>query len=257
MSPILAGSLGSLLAGLATALGAVPLLVAPGLARRFSNAALGFAAGIMLSASFLSLMLPALEHAGEDYGGAWAASLVVGLGLLLGGAAVWLANETLPHEHFLTGPEGASAESLRRIWLFVFAITLHNFPEGLAVGVGYGGGDFARGNTLAIGIGLQNVAEGMAVAVALAAQGYSRRKAIGISALSGLVEPIGGVIGVTAVTVSGMLLPWGLAFAAGAMIFVISHEIIPETHRERGQGEATAGLMIGVVAMMALDHALG
>jgi ZIP family zinc transporter len=145
---------------------------------------------------------------------------------------------------------------LRRIWLFVLAITIHNFPEGAAVGVGFGG-DRSEAWSLALGIGLQNIAEGGAVAVALAGEGYPRRYAIAIATLTGAVEPVGGFLGAAAVTLMMALLPWGLAFAAGAMIFVISHEIIPETHRRGHQLPATAGLMIGVVLMMMLDHVFG
>jgi zinc transporter, ZIP family len=156
------------------------------------------------------------------------------------------------------GPDGKEAgASLRRIWLFVIAITLHNFPEGLAVGVGFGGGDIENGRSLAIGIGLQNFPEGLAVAVALLGQNYSRVRAFTVALMTGLVEPVGGLIGIGAVTLSEPLLPWGLAFAAGAMIFVISHEIIPETHRRGYENYGTIGLIIGLVVMMFLDVVLG
>ena len=153
--------------------------------------------------------------------------------------------------------EGPPSEALQRVWLFVIAITIHNVPEGLAVGVGFGGGDVANGVTLAIGIGLQNAPEGLAVAVALLGQDYDRRRAFAIAALTGLVEPVGGLLGAGAVEVFEPLLPWALAFAAGAMLYVISHEIIPETHRSGFQNEATAGLTIGLVLMMFLDVTLG
>jgi ZIP family zinc transporter len=127
----------------------------------------------------------------------------------------------------------------------------------MAVGVGYGGGDIGRANALAIGIGLQNLPEGLAVAVALTGQGYPRWQAFVVALITGLVEPVGGLLGVTAVTIAQPLLPWGLAFAAGAMIFVISSEIIPETHRQGFKLEGTFGLMIGFVVMMVLDTTLG
>uniref|UniRef100_UPI003562309D ZIP family metal transporter n=1 Tax=Actibacterium sp. TaxID=1872125 RepID=UPI003562309D len=144
-----------------------------------------------------------------------------------------------------------------KIWLFVLAITIHNFPEGMAVGVGFGGGDLTNGMSLATGIGLQNAPEGLAVAVALRGQGYGRLKAFGIALATGLIEPVGGLIGVAAVHISTDVLPWGLAFAAGAMVYIISHEIIPETHRGGHQNSATTGLVTGLILMMILDVTLG
>ena len=221
---------------------------------------LGFAAGVMLAASAFSLIVPGLDIAGERYG-ELAAALVVSIGIMLGAVTLWLVNAYVPHEHFILGREGGDTSSLQRIWLFVIAITLHNFPEGMAVGVGYGAGagagNIGQANALAIGIGLQNLPEGLAVAVALTGQGYPRWQAFVVALTTGLVEPIGGVLGVTAVTIAQPLLPWGLAFAAGAMIFVISSEIIPETHRKGAKIESTFGLMIGFVVMMTLDVVLG
>jgi len=258
MSLILIGFLASLAAGMATGVGAVPALFMRSIPGRVQDGLLGFAAGVMLAASFFSLILPALDVA-QAHGSTevMAVSIVIG-GILLGVAAIWFINENLPHEHFIMGPDGkAASASLRRIWLFVIAITLHNFPEGLAVGVGFGGHDIANGTSLAIGIGLQNAPEGLAVAVALLGQGYSRLRSFWVALLTGLVEPVGGLIGVGAVTLSQPLLPWGLAFAAGAMIFVISHEIIPETHRRGYENHGTLGLIIGLVVMMFLDVVLG
>jgi zinc transporter, ZIP family len=183
--------------------------------------------------------------------------LVVSAAVLLGAGVLFWLNRRIPHEHFILGPSGGNPKTLRRIWLFVIAITLHNVPEGLAVGVGFGSDDLSKGTTLAIGIGLQNVPEGLAVATALASQKYSRLSAAAIATATGLVEPIGGLLGVTAVSLFSPLLPWALGFAAGAMIFVISNEIVPETHRKGHEDRATAGLMIGVVAMMILDVVFG
>jgi ZIP family zinc transporter len=218
---------------------------------------LGFAAGVMLAASAFSLIVPGLDTATEDYGNELAAAVIVSLGMMLGAISLPVVNAYVPHEHFILGREGRVTTSLRRIWLFVIAITLHNFPEGMAVGVGYGAGDIGRANALAIGIGLQNMPEGLAVAVVLIGQGYPHWQAFVVALITGLVEPIGGLLGVTAVTISQPLLPWGLAFAAGAMTFVISSEIIPETHRKGAKIESTFGLMIGFVMMMTLDVVLG
>jgi ZIP family zinc transporter len=222
-----------------------------------SDAMLGFAAGVMLSASYFSLILPGIAAAENLYGGTTAAALVAAGGIALGAAFVAGLNELLPHEHFIAGREGADTSALGKIWLFVIAITIHNFPEGLAVGVGFGGGDVENGTSLAVGIGLQNAPEGLAVAVALVGQGYSRMFAFLVALATGLIEPVGGLIGVVAVHSAEVLLPWGLTFAAGAMLYIISHEIIPETHRRGHQDAATTGLIVGLILMMLLDVALG
>jgi ZIP family zinc transporter len=155
------------------------------------------------------------------------------------------------------GREGPSGGRLGRLWLFVIAITLHNFPEGMAVGVGFAGEDVANGVSLGIGIGLQNVPEGLAVAVSLIAIGYRKWLAFWVASLTGLVEPIGGIIGATAVWLAEPAIPVILGIAAGAMIFIISDEIIPETHRGETKDLATFSLMTGVVLMLFLDVMVG
>ena len=257
LSPIMLGLIGSAAAGLMTAVGALPILLGKVPSRPTRDMLLGFAAGVMLAASFFSLIIPALEAAEMQHGAGAIPAAIAVVGILIGMGAVHLMNELLPHEHFKTGREGPDAASLRRVWLFIIAITIHNFPEGLAVGVGFGSGGMLGGLPLAIGIGLQNAPEGLAVAVALLGEGYSRRRAWWIAALTGLVEPIGGVIGAGVITLAAPLLPWGLAFAAGAMLYVISHEIIPETHRSGHQNKATLGLAIGLAVMLFLDVWLG
>jgi ZIP family zinc transporter len=250
---VLLGFLGSLAAGMMTTVGALPVLFGRAPSERARDALLGFAAGVMLAASFFSLIVPSLDISTELYGdGAIPAAIAVA-GILLGSIMVAMINRYMPHEHFIAGREGPDVASLRRIWLFVIAITIHNFPEGLAVGVGFGGDNLTNGVSLAIGIGLQNAPEGLAVAVALVGENYERWRAFLIAAATGLVEPIGGLLGAGAVALSEPLLPWGLAFAAGAMLYVISHEIIPETHRRGFQNEATTGLTIGLVVMLFLD----
>ncbi len=257
LDPVALGGLGSFAAGMMTAAGAIPAAYGRGITERSRDALLGFAAGVMLAASFFSLILPALEAATRTYGGGAIAPAIAVGGIALGVAAMGAMNRYAPHEHFISGREGPAGASLRRIWLFVIAITLHNIPEGLAVGVGFGTGDVSQGTTLALGIGLQNAPEGLAVAVALLGEGYSRGRAIWIATLTGLVEPVGGLLGAAAVSVSAPLLPWGLTFAAGAMLYVISHEIIPETHRRGHQGLATTGLTVGLCVMLFLDVWLG
>ncbi|RCK77399.1 MAG: Metal transporter, ZIP family [Ignavibacteriae bacterium] len=251
--PILFLGLGaSFLAGSATFLGAIPILFFKQISQKLQDIMMGFGAGVMLAATSFSLIVPAIEAGG---GGVFAAIVVV-VGMMLGAVFLYLSDKYSPHEHFIKGPEGASRKNLRRIWLFIIAITLHNFPEGLAVGVGFGGGNIENGITLAIGIGLQNIPEGLVVALALISEKYPVGQALWISFLTGMVEPIGGLIGVGIVSISKPFLPWGLSFAAGAMLFVISDEIIPESHRKGFETEATFGVMIGFVVMMFLDVAL-
>jgi ZIP family zinc transporter len=257
MSVIAIGLLASVGAGLATSVGAVPALFMRARSPRMEDTLLGFAAGVMLAASFFSLIIPGLAAAGSNDGLAVRAALVVISALVLGVVAIYYINRVVPHEHFILGPEGATSRSLRKMWLFVIAITIHNFPEGLAVGVGFGGNDIENGLTLALGIGLQNMPEGLAVAVALLGEGYQRGRAFTVAMVTGLVEPLGGAIGIAAVTAAEPLLPWALGFAAGAMIFVVSHEIIPETHRRGYEIEGTFGLVVGLVVMMFLDVTLG
>ncbi|MGH8079020.1 MAG: ZIP family metal transporter [Lysobacter sp.] len=252
---------GGSVAALATALGALPVLFSQRLSDRVQDTLFGFGAGVMLAACAFSLIIPGLAAAqatAQFGGGERGASLVIGLAVLLGGAAIMAIDWLVPHEHFIKGREGQSPGKLRRAWLFVFAIALHNLPEGLAIGVGYAGNEgVVRANALAIGIAIQDVPEGLVVAVALLAAGYSRWLSVFIGAASGLVEPVGAVFGAAVTTHSHALLPWGLGFAAGAMLFVISHEIIPESHRKGHESFATAGLMLGFVLMMVLDTALG
>ncbi len=257
MNPVLLGFLGSLAAGAMTAVGAIPVLFGRTVRRSTTDALLGFAAGVMLAASFFSLLVPGIEDAAQRYGPGVVPAAIAVCGVLLGAALILLLDERLPHEHFVTGREGPEAAELKRVWLFIIAITLHNLPEGMAVGVGFGSGDVSAGSTLALGIGLQNAPEGLAVGVALLAKGYTRIYAFVVAAITGAVEPVAGFLSAVAVTYSEVLLPWGMAFAAGAMIYVISHEIIPETHRKSHQKVATLGLLAGLALMMFLDVSLG
>ena len=254
-SIILAGFAASLATGIATGVGALPLFLVRKLSARLEDVFLGFAAGVMLTASFFSLIIPALDVAEARLATKSGAALVVIAALLLGAGGMWLLHERAPHEHMAMGREGRLHTKLRRIWLFVIAITLHNVPEGL--GVGFGGGDMANGLKVATGIGLQNMPEGLAVAASVAGFGYSRTKAVLVALATGMVEPVAGLAGAAAVAFAEPLLPWGLGFAAGAMLFIVSHEIIPETHRNGHQNEATFGFLGGLIVMMFLDVVLG
>ena len=251
------GFLASLFAGLGTGLGALGVFAIRRLSERLEDSLLSFAAGIMLAASFISLLMPAAEFAQAQFTQTWLSALVVSSGFLAGGGVLYLVHRYAPHEHFVMGREGPDATTLNRIWLFVIAITLHNFPEGMAVGVGFAGGDLQNGRTLATGILMQNIPEGLAVAASLLVIGYSRLKAFGVAFLTGLVEPVGGLFGSTMVSLAEPMMPWSLGFAAGAMVFIISDEIVPETHRGNYSLLATFSLMIGVVVMVLLDMALG
>ena len=257
MSPVLIGFLASLGAGLMTSLGAVPVLFGRTIGIRAQDILLGFAAGVMLAACFFSLIIPAIEYATVRFDGRWIPAFIAVAGVALGAGAMAAADALVPHWHPVQGRQGPNSPLLSKVWLFVAAITIHNFPEGLAVGVGYAGGDTAAGTSLAVGIGLQNIPEGLAVAVALIAIGRSPINAFLIGTATGLIEPIGGLLGVGIAVIFEPLLPWALAFAAGAMIYVVSHEIIPETHSRGNQRQATAGLVVGLVLMMFLDVALG
>ncbi len=246
-STILMGVVATIGTGFATGVGALPVLFTTKVSDRLLDAMLGFAAGVMLAATAFSLLVPAVE-----LGGIW----ITVFGVLAGAFFLSALDRVIPHMHFISGPEGPSS-AMRRVWLLIIAITLHNFPEGLAVGVGFGSGDFGTAVSLAIAIALQNMPEGLAVALPLVRERWPRGRALWYALASGLAEPIAGLIGVAAVTIARPLLPFGLAFAAGAMLYVVSDEIIPETHRRGFEREGTWGVVIGFIIMMFLDNVFG
>jgi zinc transporter, ZIP family len=240
--------LGGAMAALATALGALPVLVTRRISAGVQGMLLGFGAGVMLAASVFSLLMPGFEAA-EALGAARSeAALTVASALVLGALALLALDRGLPHSHAPDGQRSAKA-----VWLFVFAIAVHNIPEGLAIGVAAGE---ASGNAVATGISLQNVPEGLIVAIALLSAGYSRVLAFAVAAASGVGEPAAAVAGSLMVGHSAALLPWGLGAAAGAMLFVVSHEIIPESHRRGHETLATGGLVAGFTGMMLMDTLL-
>ncbi|NNL55694.1 MAG: ZIP family metal transporter [Woeseia sp.] len=251
------GLSGSFMASLGTMVGAIGVFAVRSLSQKLEDSLLSIAAGIMLAASFFSLLLPGIAYGELQFGTTSNAVLVVVAGLMLGAVSLHLIHRLVPHEHFFLGREGPENKELSRIWLFVIAITLHNFPEGMAVGVGFAGGDVDNGVSLATGIGVQNIPEGLAVAVSLLSVGYSRFHAFAVGGLSGLVEPIGGLFGSIAVSIAAPLMPLAMGFAAGAMLFIISDEIIPETHRSGFENIATFSLLGGFAIMMYLDAVLG
>lgn len=242
-----------MVAAVATALGTLPAILAHKISDRILDSLMGFGAGVMLAASIFSLILPSVEIMAEQSDIAWIASGQVALAILLGAMLMMVIEKLVPHEHFIKGNDGTTNTRLRRSWLFVLAIVLHNFPEGLAIGASYAAGE---GHALAAGIAIQDMPEGFVVAMALIAAGYSRAFAITVGVLSGLAEPAMAIVGATLLDANSGLLPWGLAGAAGAMLFVISHEIIPESHRKGHEFFATNGLILGFVMMLMLDTAL-
>lgn len=248
---------GSALAALATALGALPALFIRHISARWEAIMLGFGGGVMVAAACFSLILPGIDAGAGLLGSKLAGVLIVATGLLLGAVCLLLADKLVPHEHPAAGRHGPDWVHLRRVWLMVLAIALHNFPEGMAIGVGFAGGDLSVGIPLAVAIAIQDVPEGLVVAVALRTVAYSPWKATVIGALTGLAEPLGAVVGVALGSSFAPFYPLGLGFAAGAMIWVVSHEIIPETHRKGHEQAATLGLIGGFIVMMFLDTTLG
>jgi ZIP family zinc transporter len=251
------GLLGGAAGFAATALGALPALSLRDLSARTEDTMLGLAAGMMLAASSFSLILPGLAAGEAITGHAALGALTVVAGLGLGVLLMLGLDRFTPHEHEHLGPCGAGCGRVSRVWLFVFAIALHNLPEGMAIGVSFSQADLSVGLPLTTAIAIQDIPEGLAVAMALKAAGLSPQRAVWVAIASGLMEPIGALLGIGLASGLALAYPIGLGLAAGAMIFVVSHEVIPETHRNGHQTPATIGLMAGFAVMMVLDTALG
>ena len=245
---MLSGILISIAAGMATGLGSIPVLLFKEIPDKFYDALLGFAAGIMLTAAGLSLLVPALEQGGL---------IQTLVGIIAATGFVFLIEKNIPHLHPHFGKKPSEDDGLEKGLLMAMAVTLHNFPEGLAVGVGLASGSKELGVMLAVAIAVQNIPEGVAVAAPIARSGLSRLKVFGLTLLSGLAEPIAAIVGMTLVGFSEMILPFGLAFAAGAMIYVVSDQLIPECHSSGNETEATFGVMAGVISMIVLQELIG
>ena len=257
MDIIILGILASLAAGLATSVGTIPIFLGKEISDRNLDIMLGFAAGVMLAASAFSLLVPALNMESfflPNFG--LEPVILTVLGFSSGAFFIHIIDRWAPHQHFISGKEGSEkiSKRLAATWLFIIAITIHNFPEGLAVGVAFGAEDISTGIIVALAIGLQNIPEGTAVALPLIREGYTKIDTLKITLATGLVEPLGGLLGVTFVTLVSGILGFGMAFAAGAMIFVVSDEIIPESHRKGHERAATFGVILGFVVMMFLDN---
>lgn len=263
LNPVMQALIGTLFTWFMTAAGSAVVFFFREIRKNLLNGMLGFAAGVMIAASYWSLLAPAIEM---SEGGPLPTWVPAAVGFILGGAFLWLIDQVLPHLHL--GKPREDAEGIETSWhrsiLLVLAITLHNFPEGLAVGVAFGAvaaglpsATLAGAAVLAIGIGIQNFPEGAAVSVPLRREGLSRTKSFWYGQMSGIVEPIAGVLGAAAVIFMRPILPYALAFAAGAMIYVVVEELIPEAQQDTSTDVATIGTMLGFTVMMVLDVALG
>ena len=249
-----AALLGGSTAAAATALGTLPVLFSQNFSKRTYDGFLGFGAGVMLGATAFSLVIPALAAARNAGAGPWEASLLAGAGIMGGaGAILLMSRATEPAQVLASDVHGGS---LRRAWLFVTAVALHNMPEGLAIGVAYAGIDIEKAHSLMTGVSIQDVPEGLVVALALRTVGYSRLVSVGLGVASGLIEPVAAAFGVALIGIAAGMLPVALAAAGGAMLFVIVNDVIPEM-RENGNGtSATIALIFGFILMTVLDTAL-
>ncbi len=239
--------------GGATVIGAVIGFIFKNISHKFSDIVLSFAAGVMLSAAVLGLILPSLE-----YGGAYGIIITVA-GIFTGALCLNLIDKLVPHLHKFVGtePEAHNNANLSKVLLFVMAIAIHNLPEGIAAGVGFGSGDNTQALIIAGGIALQNIPEGMVIIGPMLAAGIKPRKTFVLAMITGLVEVIGTLIGYFAVSISSAILPFALAFAGGTMLYVISDEMIPETHSHGSERGATYALLVGFCVMLITDVLLG
>ena len=241
--------------GGATLIGAVIGFLFKGFSHKFSDIVLSFAAGVMLAAAVLGLILPSVE-----YGGKYGLVITVG-GIFAGAVCLNLIDKLVPHLHKLSGAEQEGhpqqTEKLNKVLLFVTAIAIHNLPEGIAAGVGFGSGNTADALAVAGGIALQNIPEGMVIIGPMLAAGVSRRKTLMIAAFTGLIEVVGTLIGYFADSVAAAILPFALAFAGGTMLYVVSDEMIPETHAHGHQRGGTYALLVGFCLMLLTDVLLG
>lgn len=239
--------------GGATVIGALIGFIFTNISHKFSDIVLSFAAGVMLAAAVLGLIIPSLEYGGK-YG-----ILVTVAGIFAGAVCLNLIDKLVPHLHKIVGvePESHHNANLSKVLLFVLAIAIHNLPEGIAAGVGFGSGDTTQALIIAGGIALQNIPEGMVIIAPMLAAGISPRKTFILAMITGLVEVVGTLIGYFAVSISTAILPFALAFAGGTMLYVISDEMIPETHAHGSERGATYALLIGFCVMLVTDVLLG
>ena len=239
--------------GGATIIGSLIGFLFRGISHKFSDIVLSFAAGVMLSAAFVGLIMPSIEYGGEN--GIW----MTILGIFAGAVCLSLIDKLVPHLHKIAGQdiEEHDNKNLGKVLLFVMAIAIHNLPEGIAAGVGFGSGDTTQALLIAGGIALQNIPEGMVIIGPLLAAGVKPGKTFLLAMMTGLVEVVGTLIGYFAVSLSTAILPFALAFAGGTMLYVISDEMIPETHAHGSERGATYSLLVGFSLMLVFDFLLG
>ena len=239
--------------GGATIIGALIGFIFKNISHKFSDIVLSFAAGVMFAAAVLGLIIPSLEYGGK-YG-----ILITVAGIFVGAVCLNLIDKLVPHLHKIVGvePESHHNANLSKVLLFVLAIAIHNLPEGIAAGVGFGSGDTTQALIIAGGIALQNIPEGMVIIAPMLAAGISPRKTFILAMITGFVEVIGTLIGYFAVSISTAILPFALAFAGGTMLYVISDEMIPETHAHGSERGATYSLLVGFCVMLVTDVVLG
>lgn len=251
------GTLAALFASLFAGLGGFMIFLKKRYSRENIDFMLNIAAGIMLASSVFTLLAPAVVSINQVeenhyWGGLW-----IVLALMCGVGMIWLLHAVLPHEHEYSGKHGSNAINMRSSLLFIFAIAIHKFPEGLAVGVAYAGQELFDPKALAVGIALQNIPEGLMVAVSLVAIDFSQLKAALLATLSGLMQPLGAVVGILGTGFSPKLVPFGMALAGGTMLFVIINEVLPETYIRRNEEKSSAAILIGFVFMTYLSIVLG
>jgi ZIP family zinc transporter len=245
------------MAAAATALGTLPILLSQNFSNRTYDSFLGFGAGVMLGATAFSLVIPALAAAKAGGAGSWGASLSVGAGIMLGAALLLVLDRCISTDGIPAHDDPRTSHSLKRAWLFVWAVALHNLPEGLAIGVAYAGVEVEKANSLAAGISIQDVPEGLVVALALRTVGYGRGLSAALGVASGLIEPVAAVAGAVLIGISAGLLPFALAAAAGAMLLVIVNDVVPEAQQNGNGTWASVALVFGFILMTVLDTALG
>ena len=240
--------------GCATMIGAIIGFLFKKASHKFSDMVMSFAAGVMLAATVVGLIIPSVEH-GSVHGEGWALVMTIA-GIFCGAIVVNLVDKFIPHKHKLGGEDGEAhpeAERLSKVWLFVLAIAIHNLPEGIAAGVGFGTDNTAQALTIAGGIALQNIPEGMVIIAPMLAAGVPKGKTLVIAILTGVIEVVGTLIGYFAVSISAAILPFALAFAGGTMLYVVSDEMIPETHAHGNERGATYALLVGFCLMLVFD----
>lgn len=259
LPPTVQGLLAGIFTWFITAIGSGVIFLKRDISRKILDASLGFSAGIMISASFFSLLFPAIEIASKDNLPAW---MPISVGFLAGGLSLKVIDSLIPHLHLFSKESEGPKSKLSKTTLLVLAVTIHNFPEGMAIGVAFGSAALLKSTTLAsaialtLGIGIQNFPEGTAISLPLFREGHSKLKSFWYGQLSAIVEPIGAIIGASLVLISLRLLPYVLSFAAGAMMYVVIEELIPESQSGENVDIATLGAILGLTVMMILDIAL-